>query len=132
MNFHIFIPYDSVESLIEQFKIEKVNFRPVAYPNFVLIDPKNYHGTYGGLVYKSVLEKCASSDYISSSIDSNTALVWWNSYHPQYMGDQHALSVHNRVAVTPFIFDKLIINPLRKRNRGRSSYYGERAWSINS
>lgn len=132
MSLFIHVPYDSIESLIQQFKQKYIPAPTTdATANFVLIDPKNYYGTYGGLLYKSVLDTCANEPYFASHLHADVHLVWWNTFRPKYLGDQHALSVNGRVAVTPYIFRKLIINPLRRPNAGKSSYYGAKARSIN-
>lgn len=100
--------------------------------NFVLVNPKYYHGSYGGLLLNSIVEKCSEKECLSESIGNDLCIVWWNSSLPKYVGEQHALSVGDRVAVSPSIFERLCINPMRKPIAGKSSYYGDKAWSMKS
>lgn len=137
---YIYIPFDSISDLISKFQNLDILDIPFykepkdknPQSNFVLILPRSYHGQYGGLIFNSVLKHYAEKEYISSPIDKDISLVWWwSSSRRHSIGDVNALSVGNRKAVTPFIFDKLILNPFRKPNVGKSSYYGDKAWSIN-
>lgn len=137
---YIYVPFDSLTDLISKFQAMDFSDIPVysepkdknPLSNFVLICPRSYHGTYAGLMFNSVLKQYAKKDYLSTPIDPDVSLVWWWSSYPPVLGDIHALSVGERKAVTPFIFSKLILNPLRKPNVGKSSYYGDRAWSMKS
>lgn len=137
---HIYVPFDSITDLITQFQKMNISDIPIykepkdkdPQSNFVLILPRSYHGQYGGLMYNSTLKHYDQNDYLSSPIDQDISLVWWWSSHPHMIGDIHALSIGERKAVTPFIFDKLILNPIRKPNVGKSSYYGTKACSMKS
>lgn len=137
---YLYVPFESITDLITQFKNLNVSDIPIysapkdkdPRSNFVLIQPHSYHGQYGGLMYNSFLERYDPNEYLSSRIDSDISLVWWWSSRPDMIGDIHALSVGERKAVTPFIFEKLILNPFRKPNVGKSSYYGPKAWSMKS
>ena len=128
---YIYVPFDSIESLIEQF--QNINISLVTCSketaNFVIITPKLYYGIYGGLVYNSVFETCSKSQYISDAIDNEISLLWWYCSRPKFIGDTYVLSVVERVAVTPSIYKELILNPLHKRTNKKSSYYGAKTWS---
>lgn len=136
----VYVSYDSITDLITQFQnMDMYNIPIYKEPkdkdpqsNFVLILPNSYHGQYGGLMYNSVLKPYDKKKYLSSCIDKDVSLVWWWSSRPPLIGDIHALSIGKRKAVTPFIFEQLIFNPLRNPNMGKSSYYGNNAWSMKS
>lgn len=130
----IHVPYDSLEHLIKQFRDMNI-YGYTAAPNnanFVLINPKYYYGSYGGLLLNSIVQKCSEKECLSESINNDLSIVWWNSSQPKHVGEQHVLCVGDRVAITPSIFKQLRINPMRKRIAGKSSYYGDKAWSIKS
>lgn len=130
----IYVHFDSIEHLIKQFQ----NMSAYSYvttpdiANFVLINPKYYYGSYGGLLLTSIVQNFSPNECFSDSIDNKLSLVWWNLSHPKYVGEQCVLSVGDRVAVTPLIFKQLHPNPMRKPIVGKSSYYGDKAWSIKS
>lgn len=131
---YIFVPFSSIEDLIKQFQNIDV-YECMSTPdaaNFVLINPKYYYGSYGGLILNSIVEKLSQKECLSQSITDNLSLVWWNLSHPKIIGEQHILSVGDRVAVSPSIFKQLRMNPMRKPIVGKSSYYGDKAWSIKS
>lgn len=131
---HIYVPYESGKDLINQFR--NINISSVSSQkesaNFVLVTPKFYYGIYGGLVYNTTLKQYSEKQYISDAIDDTLSVIWWNNFHPNFLGDVHALSVGERVAVTPNIFKQLILNPLQKTVTVKSSYYGTKADRINS
>lgn len=131
---YIFVSFDSIEHLIKQFQNMNVyNYASTPQAaNFVLINPKYYHGSYGGLLLNSIVEKFSEKECFSESIGTDLCIVWWNSSYPKHVGEQHVLSVGDRVAVTPSIFKHLRINPMRKPIVGKSSYYGSKASSIKS
>lgn len=123
-----------MDQLIKQFQNMNV-YKYTATPdaaNFVLINPKYYYGSYGGLLLNSIVEKFSPKECLSESIVDNLSLVWWNLSHPKYIGEQHILSFGDRVAVTPSIFKQLHVNAMQKPIVGKSSYYGNKAWSIKS
>lgn len=133
---YIYIPYQTVKELIHlfqnsnptRFAINPMQQNPA--PNFVLVNPELYHGSYGGILYDAVLlgyEK----DYISDSLGNDTSLVWWNSC-PVFVGDVCALAFEDRVAVTPSMFSKMRVSAIRKQKTRKSSYYVDRAWRMNS
>lgn len=130
----IHVHYDSIEHLIKQFQDMNI-YGYSCTPdnaNFVLINPKYYYGSYGGLLLNCIIQKCSEKECFSELISNDLSIVWWNSPHPKHVGEQNVLSVGERVAVTPSIFKQLLINPMRKRITGKSSYYGDKAWSIKS
>lgn len=132
---YVYIPFDTVEDLITHFQnMDISDINPLSNDstaNFVLITPHFYHGKYGGLMYNSILNQYEKTEYIVDAIDEDISLVWWwYSYRRHTIGDTDALSVGERKAVTPTIFKQLLLNPLRKPAVGKSSYYGDKAWSI--
>lgn len=131
---YIFVPYDSVQSLIAQFqRMDPSNFAvPKSDANFVLIAPKLYCGCYGGLLLNSIVQEFYANLCFHDYIADNFCLVWWHTSYPKCVGDQDALAVDGRVAVTPYIYDQLFISNIRKPSTAKSSYYGDKAWIMNS
>ena len=132
---YIYIPYQSVDELIyifqntnvTNFAINPTQKNPI--PNFVLINPQMYYGSYGGILYTNIVQ--GLDDCISESLGNDLSLVWWNSF-PRFVGDICALSFQNRVTVTPSMFKKMNINTIRKPKFEKSSYFANKAWRINS
>lgn len=125
---YIHVPYDSIAELVKNFK--NASFVDSADANFVLIKPSAYYGSYGGLLLKSVIAN-EEDAIISDSICKDFCLVWWKLPKPKYTGDLNALSLNDRVAVTPSMFKQLQVNPIRKTSTRKSSYYVDKAWSMN-
>lgn len=134
----VHIPYRSITQLIQQFRdlsLEQHAVNPLQLnpaPNFVLIEPHRYFGTYGGIVQDHLLSKLQHLCY-SESIANSLSIVWWKSFVPHVTGDLHALTLDNSlVAVTPNIFrqmqEKNIPPPVK------SAYYasGVKPWRMNS
>lgn len=130
----IHVHFNSIEHLVKQFQNMNI-YSYAATPdvaNFVLINPKYYYGSYGGLLLNSIVQEFSQKECLSDLIGYNLSLVWWNSSHPKYVGERNVLTYGERVAVTPSIFKQLHVNPMRKPIVGKSSYYGDKAWSIKS
>lgn len=133
---YIYIPYQTVKELIDRFQssnatsfaINPMQQNPA--PNFVLVNPELYHGSYGGILYDAVV-RGYEKDCISDSLGKDSSLVWWNSC-PVFVGDVCALAFEDRVAVTPSMFSKMRVNAIRKQKTRKSSYYVDRAWRMNS
>lgn len=130
----IHVPYDSLSQLIAKFatlnpllcaSLPNDSDKP---PNFVLIDPNQYYGTYGGLVYDNVLPNYSKYNFEKSSIGHNVSIVWWNIKYPETCGDVNALSTLDGkyVAVTPKLYSKLILKSVGYKSGYRySSYFGK-------
>lgn len=133
---YIYIPYQSVKELINHFQNSNVTSFAVSpmqqnpAPNFVLVNPQVYHGSYGGILHDTVI-RGFENDCISETLGSDLSLVWWNSCSI-FVGDVCALTFENRVAVTPSMFSKMRVNTIRKHKTRKSSYYVDKAWRINS
>lgn len=127
----VHIPYESIEELVSRFQLLNPMFDALipGDPNFVLVDPDLYYGSYGGLVYDSVLSTWSSQMFSSSSIGHGMSIAWWNTSDPASCGDLYALSYEDLVAVTPDLFEKMVLNKVR-RQPIESSYFG-RASRIN-
>lgn len=134
---HVYVPYNNINDLVEGF--QNLNLiRDAAYPestaNFVMIQPDAYFGSYGGLIFDSVLQhyllRIRDTHSISDSIGHGLSLVWWNTAQPEVNGDYYTCAAEGRVAVTPKMFKHIRINTLRK-TRQKSSYYTSKAWRIN-
>lgn len=127
---HLYVPYDSVNQLVQRFQsihlIQDAIFpgHVDPAPNFVLVDPRLYYGTYGGLVYDTILQQPQTVSLVSSSIGHNLSIVWWGTSDPPFVGDVYALAAHGRVAVTVPLFQTLRINAIRTRPKAKSSYFG--------
>ena len=138
---YVRVEYASVRQLVDEFQV--LNFyrdavlpNSAVVPNFVLIDPSLYFGTYGGLVTDTVLQRFRYSIHethsVSDSIGYGLNIVWWNLSHPLVPGDVLALKIGERVAVTPKMFSSIRVNVLRRKKPSRSSYYATKAWTINA
>lgn len=133
---YIYINYQSVKELIDRFQKSDVTTFTLSptqknpAPNFVLVNPQIYLGSYGGILNDAVI-RGYENDCISESLGNDVSLVWWNSC-PIFVGDICALAFENRVAVTPSMFSKMRINTIRKPKTRKSSYYVDKAWRINS
>ncbi|GIY89200.1 uncharacterized protein CEXT_656511 [Caerostris extrusa] len=115
----VHVPYNTIAELVEKFKTLDLNKDIVLKdknPNFVLIDSRQYYGSYGGLIYDCILNPYSKQSYAStfhsSSIGHGLSVVWWTSPSPCFVGDVYALSAHGRVGVTPSIYEKLRINTI--------------------
>lgn len=133
---YIYVPYQSVKELINLFQNSNVtNFavNPMQQnpaPNFVLVNPRLYYGSYGGLLYDDVI-RGYENDCVSDRLGNDLSLVWWNS-SPVLVGDVCALTFEDRVTVTPSMFSKMRVNTVRTSKTGKSSYYVDKAWRMNS
>lgn len=133
---YIYIPYQSVKELIDRFQKSDVTTFTLSptqknpAPNFVLVNPQIYFGSYGGILYDDVI-RGYENDCVSDSLGNDLSLVWWNSC-PIFVGDVCALAFENRVAVTPSMFSRMRINTIRKPKTSKSSYYVDKAWRMNS
>jgi hypothetical protein len=125
----VYIPYDSITRLVIGFQDICLNglsdIPSGKEANFVLIDPDDYYGSYGGLIYDQALKhlKVSKDDYCASSIGYGMSIVWWMSDDPDFYGDVNVLSWQKYVAVTPDLFERLKPNPINSSNSGRSSYF---------
>lgn len=133
------MPYDSVRELVDHFQtlntirdgaLPEDTYRP---PNFVMVRPELYFGTYGGLIRDSVLEhyrlQIHETHSLQDSIGHDLSIVWWNTTIPPFLGDLYSLVAEGRVAVTPKMFEALHINTIRQNKPPQSSYY--KAWRMN-
>lgn len=136
---YIYIPYDSIDQLVE--RVQSVDLirdavplgqSDPAPPNFVLIDPFLYYGTFGGLVYDTVLPS-QNISFLCSSVGHGLSVLWWpTTLHPPFVGDVYALAAHGRVAIPTSLFDRLRVNTVRKpSSTPKSNYFGPKAWRIN-
>lgn len=127
---YVHVPYDSIGSLVQEFQCRDFATDTSGGDfNFVLVDPSSYHGTYGGLVLDSALEKHCRGSFLSSGIGYGMSVVWWLT-EPEFCGDPALTYEGKYVAVTPQIFRSM--TPRTKLCKpGRSSYYGK-ADRINS
>lgn len=131
---YIYVPYHSVKELIDHFRNSNMtNFavNPMQQnpaPNFVLVNPELYYGSYGGLLCDAVIREFENY-CVSETLGNDLSLVWWNSL-PIFVGDICALAFEDRVAVTPSMFSKMQLDTIRKPKSRKSSYYVDRAWRI--
>lgn len=124
---YVYVPYTSVEDLVTQF----ANFNIADYavvpeetlPNFVLICPDLYYGSYGGLLESSLLnpDQC-----LSDALTESLSLVWWKDRFPPFTG--FPLSAEDRVAVTPALWYRLTLHSMARRFAPSYS----NAWRIHS
>lgn len=139
---YVHVSYESIKELVEKFQTLNL-IRDAALPsdihhppNFVLVNPARYYGCYGGIVHDSVLDRYRlqlhETHSLRDSIGNDLSIVWWNTKKPLVTGDQNALTVEDRVAVTPKMFEKMRINTIRQHGPPRSKYYGTKAWCINA
>lgn len=131
----VYIHYETVRQLVDTLQnldISKLPYQEQA--NFVLIDPRHYHGSFGGLVYDSILDKYSQKSHMSpfvySSIGHGLSVVWWLDSKPPFTGDVFALSVENLVAVTPELYKQIKRNDILSKTPPVSRYYGKRAWRM--
>lgn len=142
MAVHVYVRYDSIQQLLDEFRVlnfYKVSVHPTlstTAPNFVIIDPSFYFGTYGGIVTDSVLQSYRYAIHethsTSDTIGYGLNIVWWNLSRALVPGDVHALQVDDgRVAVTPRMWESIRINTIRRKKPARSSYYtASKAWTM--
>ncbi|GFY55239.1 uncharacterized protein TNIN_321841 [Trichonephila inaurata madagascariensis] len=139
---HVYVPYNSVQELVEQFQVLN-SIRDAALPddtyqkpNFVLVDRNHYFGSYGGLIYKNILDhyrlELHTSHSLSDDIGFGVCIVWWNTTKPDFVGDQYALAAEGREAVTPRMVQSMKVNTLCQKKPPKSNYYGDKPWSINA
>lgn len=133
----IHLPYTSLSDLLSKFSDLKISRHAVVpeqtnpAPNFVLIHPELYYGSYGGIVASQLLAG-RRGRFVSEALDDSLSIVWWSAAVPDIAGDTFALSVEDRKAVTPSMFRRMVANTLVRDKPARSSYYTcDRAWSMN-
>lgn len=130
----VYIPHQSIRELIEIFKNSNVfsyaQHQENPAPNFVLVDPALYHGSYGGILFRKFVP---SGDYcIFEELQNDLCLVWWKNVS-LFNGDVKALSYNGRVAVTPKMFNTMQMYKAIRKPAAKSSYYGaNKAWRINA
>lgn len=129
------VPYTSISDLISKFFNLKISQYAVIpqqtnpAPNFVLIDPNLYYGSYGGILNSSLLTR--QTHFISDTISDSLSIVWWKNAVPTLVGDQFTLSAEGRKAVTPTIFNQLLKNKITEKKPAKSSYYiCDKPWTI--
>ncbi|GBN74911.1 hypothetical protein AVEN_59080-1 [Araneus ventricosus] len=131
----IHVAYQTIQQLVEAFQaLDPVKLPHPEKPNFVLVDPRHYYGSYGGLVYDSILDRYSQMSlkipFIASPIGHGLSVVWWSSPEPPFTGDVHALSVQDRVGVTPDVYNQMHRHVIRKKVPPASRYYGKNAWCM--
>lgn len=117
--------YNSVADLIDQFdNLDVFEMDTLQNPNFVLIRPENYIGTYCGIIRTEILNHYSAQLYASSKITPLTSIVWWHTSESPIRGVV-SLTKNGLVAVTPDMVPKMVSK--LSCNGGKSSYFVQTA-----
>jgi len=127
----IYIKYETINQLVEAFqKLDPVKLPRDENSNFVLIDPRLYEGSYGGLVFDAILDRYSkskdSAPFVASSIGHGVSVLWWSTPEPSFTGDVFALSVENRVGVTRDMYDRLYPSVFYRNNHPQVDITGKK------
>lgn len=126
---YVYIPYDTIRELIHRFQCMHPILDAVPpdqtnpAPNFVLIDPRRYYGSYGGIFNDTVLQNIKTF-FTSSSIGHGHSVVWFPTSTPPCRGDCYGLSFCGRVAVPVSLFKLLHVNTVKTTPSAKSNYFG--------
>ena len=126
------IPFNSINDLMEKFEnidnsdpnSECFWFNLDNY-NFVLINPKHYYGSYGGLIRNTILFTASYRQYsrLMHSLSDEISFVWWHVSEAPLVGTTFISKEDSRVLIPKEIYLKLIKKSNFHRSAGKSSYY---------
>lgn len=132
----VYVAYRSVSDLVARFSNLDIPAHAVVpehthpAPNFVLVNPDLYYGSYGGILARSLLAD--REGFVADPLDDDLCLVWWAGALPALVGDVYALSADGRKAVTPSMFRRMCPNKIFETRPVGSAYYTcDRAWRMN-
>ena len=127
----LYIEYSSVNDLIESFENIDDCDRNSEYfwlnldkYNFVLVNPKLYYGSYGGLIRNNILSLSRYRQYshISYSLSDNISFIWWDLSEPPLVGTLLISKQDGRVLIPKEMYLKLTKKSSLSQV-GKSSYY---------
>lgn len=102
----VYVPGETIEELLARFPLtDFTRIVPKDKCNLVLINPKLYEGSYGG-IFKT---KCLSSfqkPYLSSTLVEGFDVVWWKMCSAPIVGNM-TLTYEKRVAVPVQLYSQL-------------------------
>lgn len=121
----VHVPFETINELLSRFhSMDFTNsLSDLDACNLVLIDPRHYFGSYGGIFNSLIVSDLKKSGipFLSSPLlEGHLDIVWWSLPTPPYVGDL-SLMKESRVAVTPDLFRRLTPDGIRPSPK--SSYF---------